>query len=80
MSLVFVRRSLGASLAPLTFLRVGLAAVVLGSLALVWQPSGLLQGLAALAIVGLGDLVILVALRELGADDLALVRRVIGRG
>ncbi|MDE0881452.1 MAG: oligosaccharide flippase family protein [Myxococcota bacterium] len=79
-SLVFVRRSLGASLAPLTFLRVGLAAVVLGSLALVWQPSGLLQGLAALAIVGLGDLVILVALRELGADDLALVRRVIGRG
>ena len=40
--------------------------------------SSVAGGLAALAGVGLVDLAILIALRELGAEDWALVRRVIG--
>ncbi len=80
LALIFIRRSFGASLALSTGLRVGSAAFLIGLLALVWQPAGLIEGVAVLAVVGLADLAFLVATRELGRDDLALVKKVIGKG
>ena len=73
-----VRRTFGVALAPLTFFRVLAAGGLCATCALVVVPTTLLGGLAALALVGLADLAILIGMRELGADDWALVRRVIG--
>jgi stage V sporulation protein B len=79
-SLIFIRRAFGASLAPSTALRVGMGALLVGLLALVWQPAGLIEGVAVLAVVGLADLGFLVLTRELDGEDLALVKKVIGKG
>ena len=74
-----VRHQFGASLALPTALRVGLGVALTLLLPLLWEPSGLVQGVIALAAVAGFNLIFLVATRELGADDLALVRRVLGR-
>jgi hypothetical protein len=78
-ALLWVHRALGASLATLTCVRVFAAAALIGCLVFVWQPAGLIQGVAALAVVGLSDLAILVVMRELGAQDWQMVQRVLGR-
>jgi stage V sporulation protein B len=73
-----VRRVFGVALSPPTFFRVLVAGALCAAFTLVFVPSNLIGGLAALAGVGLADLAILIALRELGTEDWALVRRVIG--
>jgi stage V sporulation protein B len=78
-ALFVVRHQFGASLALPTALRVGLGVALTLLLPLLWEPSGLVQGIIALAVVAGFNLIFLVATRELGADDLALMRRVLGR-
>ena len=78
-ALFVVRQQFGASLALPTALRVGLGVAVTLLLPLLWEPSGLVQGIIALALVAGFNLIFLVATRELGADDLSLARRVLGR-
>ena len=78
-SLVMVWRIFGASLSLKTALRVGAGVALTLLIPIVWEPSGLVQGVAALAVVAGFNLVFLVLTRELGGEDLALARRVAGR-
>ena len=78
-ALVAVKRLFGATLALLTGLRVGLSVALTLLIPLFWEPAGLVQGVIALAVVASLNLVFLVVTRELGSDDLALARRVLGR-
>ena len=78
-ALIALRRLFGATLAGSTALRVGLGVGLSLLIPLIWEPTGLVQGVLALAIVAVFNLIFLVLTRELGADDLALVRRVLGR-
>ena len=78
-ALVTVRQVLGASLSPWALLRIALAAVSVGSIALVWQPTSVLGCVGSLAVVGIADLVLLIILRELGPEDYGLLKKVLGK-
>ena len=79
LALFVVRRLFGATLAMLTGLRVGVGVALTMLIPLVWEPVGLVQGVLALGVVAIVNLIFLVLTRELDGDDLALVRRVLGR-
>ena len=63
----------------LTGLRVGVGVALTMLIPLVWEPVGLVQGVLALGVVAIVNLIFLGLTRELDGDDLALVRRVLGR-
>lgn len=74
-----VYRVAGAFVAPLSALRVLIAFTLTAAVATALPVSGKLMTLAAAAALGVVYLGALVATRELGAADLGLVKRVLGR-
>jgi stage V sporulation protein B len=86
----FVRVRYGALVSGLTIARVGAAAAAVYALSLLVPSDALfarLGGLAAkgavaveFAVLGVVYLALLVALREIGADEWRLARRILGRG
>lgn len=78
-----VRADLGASLAPLVVVRAVLAAAVAVGVGVAISQAmpglGRVAGLGVLVAAGLAYLATLAVSRELGATELALVRRVVGR-
>ncbi len=74
-----VHADLGASLRPLVIGRASLAAAVALGVAHVIPSAGRVSGLGVLIVAGLVYLAVLGITRELGAAEVALVRRVLGR-
>ena len=74
-----VKRTAGAVVAPLTLLRVGIALAATITLARVLPAPSTILTVVYAAVIGLVYLAVLVLSGELGKDDVAMVRRVVGR-
>ncbi|MEZ4438113.1 MAG: lipopolysaccharide biosynthesis protein [Polyangiaceae bacterium] len=73
-----VRRTAGAVVAPLSLVRVVAATALAAGLGHVLPAPGKLLTLGYALVLGVVYLVTLILSRELGGDDLALVKRVVG--
>lgn len=74
-----VQKDLGASVRPLVLVRAAFAGAVAVVVARVIPEGGRLAGLVVLIVSGLVYLGVLAVTRELGAAEVALVKRVVGR-
>ena len=76
---IAVRVHVGALVDPLPVIRIGAALAIAATAGSCLPPGGKALTLVYAAIVGIVYLVVLVVSREISSDDLALVKRVLGR-